>query len=78
MGLSQAHVPNIGPFWDDPLPAAEHGILHGGQQEALGCQLQHGVDAFQSHLCPLQLQTHTPRALPIIQQFLNQYEEIQL
>lgn len=48
--------PNVGPFWYDPLPATEHSVLYGRQQEALRSQLQHGVDSFQPHLSPLQLQ----------------------
>lgn len=50
-----SYLPDAGPFGYDPLPPAEHGVLHGRQQEALGGQLQHGVDSLQPDLGPLQL-----------------------
>ena len=51
-------LPDVGPFWYDPLPATEHCILHRRQQEVFGGQLQHGVDPLESHLSPLQLWLH--------------------
>lgn len=53
--FKKVNLPNVGPFRYDPLPATEHCILHRWQQEALGGQLQHGVNALQSYLGPLQL-----------------------
>ena len=59
LGNRDDHVPDVGALWDDPLPATKHGVLHRGQQKALGGQPQHGVDAFQPDLRPLQLWTTT-------------------
>ena len=53
------HVPDVGALGDDALPATQHGVLHRGQQEALGSQPKHGVDALQPDLRPLQLWTPT-------------------
>jgi len=58
----EAGVPDVGALGDDPLPATQHGVLYRGQQEALGRQLQHGVDALQPHLRPLQLWTAAEHA----------------
>lgn len=49
------HLPNIGPFRYDPLPATEHGVLYGRQEEVFGCQLKHSVYSLQTDLSSLQL-----------------------
>lgn len=58
-GSQAVGVPDVGPFWNDPLPATEHRVLHRRQQEAFRRQLQHGVDALQPHLGPHQLRSST-------------------
>lgn len=52
-------LPNAGSFWYDPLPPTKHCILDRWQEEAFGCQLQHSLDSFKSHLRPLQLPAQT-------------------
>lgn len=49
------HLPNIGPFRYNSLPATEHGILYRGQEEVFGCQLKHSVYTLQPDLSSLQL-----------------------
>lgn len=51
------YLPYVRAFGDNPLPPTEHGVLYRWQQEGFGCELQHGVNTLQPHLCPLQLWT---------------------
>lgn len=57
--------PCVDALRDESLPATEHGVLHGGQQEGLRRQLQDRVDPLQADLRSLQLRdSETGQARP--------------